>query len=184
MEFGSSSHCAGNWTSRIDLGFHILRTGNRSILSYSPYWKFLNYKALWFHVAALASLQVRTGKVFRIFWFVGLAGFLRNSLGNVSIVIQTQRTSSSARSSKVTIDEVLSRKQHIRPHSVPLYVNSVWKRTRSSHGPTTSTVIWNVLISVNRQIIDAIHISPVPIIWQVLSSNVFLRERTNNVFDV
>ena len=165
MEFGSSIHCTRNWASRIYLGFHILRLGNRAILSDSPYWKFLGCKTFWFHIAALASFHVRTGEVFRIFWYVGLAGFLRNSLWNVSIVIQTQRTSSSARSSKVTIDKVLSWKQHIRPHSVPLYVNSVWKRTRSSHGPTTSTVIWNVLISVNWQIIDAIHISPVPTSW-------------------
>lgn len=167
MEFRCRLQSTRYRSSSINLGFHFIGSFNWSVLHDSPDWVSWCYEARSI-VTIFTSLYIWASCILWVFWYIRLASFLRNTCRDVSVMVQTYWVSTWAWSSHFTINKVLRRQKNIRPSAVTSNINSIREGTCSSHCPTTSTILWNMLIPCNGHIVDSWHIPPIPIRREVL----------------
>ena len=128
MELSCCLESASDWTSRINLCFHLFSSSDSTIFHHSPHR--ISFLGIAFTcritIFALLNIHAFSGLInWRVNSLIRLASLFRDSRRKMWVVIHTDRVSSFTTSSHLTIQNHLSWKSHIRPGTLSLNINSI-----------------------------------------------------------
>jgi hypothetical protein len=184
LKLRCSVNAAGHWTTSKHLGFDLIGTTDNTVLLDSP----SGVVCLGPAVAGLsgfgrvgrgavhAFLHGRAGEFLGVVGLVGLAGLFGDAV-LVGKDEHLQRVATITATASEAVDKDLWREGHVWPGSSSCNVDSISNRAGRTMCPASSAVFRHVLIPAPRYIVHSGNITPVPVGWEVLDIQVFVRTR-------
>lgn len=108
-----------------------------------------------------------------------LASFFGNT-GRVAVLVGAEKVAAIAGASSVAIDDDLRRESVLGELTIVLDVESVGEGRGGSVSPAGTAVDGDVLVSGETEVVGAINVSPVPVVWKSFETEVFVRSRTSD----